>query len=217
METNEPAPHGGRACLHCGEAIPTERRHDAKYCSPKCARAKAHQRLRENNPDALRVYAQTYARKNPEKLAARQREFREKNPEAHRIYNEKYAAKRREALKEGTAIGLLSYKRTMLNAARARARKAGVPFNLTVEDLHIPDRCPILGLELRFGVGMPTNNSPSLDKVVPSAGYVRGNCVIISNRANMLKSNATVVELQALASFYTNLISSGEWMVPPAR
>ncbi|WP_145960516.1 hypothetical protein [Novosphingobium meiothermophilum] len=45
-------------------------------------------------------------------------------------------------------------------------------------------------------------NSPSLDRIEPELGYVPGNTIVISNRANRLKSDATIDELRAIASFY---------------
>lgn len=45
-------------------------------------------------------------------------------------------------------------------------------------------------------------NSPSLDRIEPDLGYVAGNAIVISNRANRLKSDATIDELRAIASFY---------------
>lgn len=95
----------------------------------------------------------------------------------------------------------------MLQNARVRAREAGLPFTITKEDLVIPSNCPILGIPLfpargRRGGG---DNSPSLDKIIPERGYVPGNIIIISNRANRLKSDATMEELRDIASFYATL------------
>jgi hypothetical protein len=117
---------------------------------------------------------------------------------AHRRYRnadpERYAAHR-----EGDAIRHPA--RLMLDRAKARAKAQGLPFDLTVEDVTIPERCPVLGIELVRTIGrhgfLPA--SPSLDRFVPSLGYVRGNVVVISNRANMLKRDATVAEIEALA------------------
>jgi hypothetical protein len=38
-------------------------------------------------------------------------------------------------------------------------------------------------------------NSPSLDRIVPEVGYIDGNVRVISDRANRLKSNRTLVQL----------------------
>lgn len=92
----------------------------------------------------------------------------------------------------------------MLQNARSRARTAGVPLTITVDDIVIPTHCPILGLPLFQITGKKGGgaNSPSLDRIEPEAGYVPGNIVVISNRANRLKSDATIEELRSIASFY---------------
>lgn len=87
----------------------------------------------------------------------------------------------------------------LLNSAKLRAKKYGLPFWLSKEDIIIPERCPILGIELSFGKGMPMAYSPSLDQLIPGRGYVKGNVWVISHRANTLKSNATSAELLCVA------------------
>ena len=77
------------------------------------------------------------------------------------------------------------------------AKKAGIPFNIDVEDIVIPDRCPVLGITLvkHQGIRGYAPDSPSIDKIVPALGYVKNNIRIISARANLLKNNATVNEI----------------------
>jgi hypothetical protein len=88
--------------------------------------------------------------------------------------------------------------RVMYHNAKGRARRAGLPFNLTRDDIKIPTHCPILGTELTQGAGRMLLTSPSLDKIIPEKGYIKGNIAIISMRANQLKSNATLAELEKL-------------------
>lgn len=71
-----------------------------------------------------------------------------------------------------------------------------MPFTITPEDLEYPEVCPVLGLVLERGIGRPIDESPSIDRIVPSLGYIPGNVRIISNKANRLKSNATVADLE---------------------
>lgn len=101
----------------------------------------------------------------------------------------------------------------MVRAAKARATKTGVPFNLTPEDITIPHLCPVLGIPLVVGNDKPTDNSPSLDRVMPSLGYVPGNVLVLSNRANRIKNNATVMELRMVAEFFERHMSN-DWMKP---
>lgn len=87
----------------------------------------------------------------------------------------------------------------MLSRCKYRARKAGVPFDITVADITVPQSCPVLGIELTRGKGSGFHAaSPSLDRIVPLRGYVRGNVRVISARANLLKNNATVSEIEAV-------------------
>lgn len=95
----------------------------------------------------------------------------------------------------------------MLKNARIRARQAEVPFTIAVEDIVIPTNCPILGIPIFQAKGKRGGgeNSPSLDRIVPERGYVPGNIIVISNRANRLKSDASIDELRDIASFYATL------------
>jgi hypothetical protein len=199
MENPEPAPSGGRACLHCGEAIPAGKDRRAIYCDQRCQANASHARWRKNNIDTC---------------AERKREWRKANPDGEKKAREKLKADKVAK----TGRGIHSQKVAMLNAARQRAIKDGLPFNLTIEDLHIPDRCPVLGLELLLGGGIAERDqAPSLDKVIPALGYTKNNVIVVSVRANRAKNNLAIHELQALASFYTNLVSSGGWMLPQTR
>lgn len=68
----------------------------------------------------------------------------------------------------------------------------------------IPLHCPVLGLPLYRNSGGAAQgpNSPSLDRIDPALGYVRGNVKVISSRANSIKSNATPEELLRVAAYY---------------
>jgi hypothetical protein len=89
----------------------------------------------------------------------------------------------------------------MLSSAKGRAKKFNLPFSFTIADFDIPQYCPILGLELEVGDGRPGLNSPSLDRIIPNLGYVKGNVEVISYRANKIKSDATPEELQKIADY----------------
>ena len=70
-----------------------------------------------------------------------------------------------------------------------------------MSDIFIPEACPLLGIEITKNiVGQPTHNSPSLDRIDNRLGYVKGNVWVISHRANTLKSNASLEELERLVS-----------------
>lgn len=89
----------------------------------------------------------------------------------------------------------------LLQNAKGRARRGKIPFDLTAADVTVPETCPILGIPLRIGEGSASPNSPSLDRIDPQRGYVRGNVLVISHRANTIKSDATPEELRLVAQF----------------
>lgn len=83
--------------------------------------------------------------------------------------------------------------------ARERAKARGLPFNLTTADIIIPAVCPVLGTPFVFGAGYSDTRSPSIDRIKPELGYVRGNVRVISLRANSLRNDATADELVKVA------------------
>jgi len=93
----------------------------------------------------------------------------------------------------------------IFNMMRQRAKRRGVPCTLTIQQFEEliaqTPICPVLGLRLQRAKGQATDNSPSIDCFVPKLGYVPGNVYVISYRANMLKSNATISELRALLAW----------------
>lgn len=93
--------------------------------------------------------------------------------------------------------------RRLVKYARKRALKKGLDFDEDVAEHLIelggcPSKCPILGIELSYSGG---DSSPSLDRIDNSKGYIKGNVMIISFRANRLKSDATIYELKLISEF----------------
>lgn len=103
---------------------------------------------------------------------------------------------------QGSARTPEEFKKGMLQGARARAAKYGIPFDLVLHDFELPEVCPVLGTPMNWGNSI-TENTPSLDRVVPELGYVAGNVNVISFRANRLKNNASVEELEAIIKYIT--------------
>jgi hypothetical protein len=90
----------------------------------------------------------------------------------------------------------------MWRTARERAIETGVPFDITPGDIVVPDICPALGIPLRVSDGHCTDNSPTLDRVIPEFGYIPGNICVISMRANRLKNSASIQELESILAYY---------------
>ena len=94
----------------------------------------------------------------------------------------------------------------MLSRAKGTAKRLGLDFNLELSDIVIPETCPALGIPLYRNIGgkgmIP--NSPSLDKIRPELGYTKGNIQVLSQRANVMKNDATPEELEKFAKWVLN-------------
>lgn len=90
--------------------------------------------------------------------------------------------------------------RNCIYQSTARAKKAKIKFTLKLEDFQPRDTCPCCGEH--FGYNNPRNNkatSPSIDRLDPKKGYTKDNCWVICHRCNLIKNDATVSELEAIA------------------
>jgi len=88
--------------------------------------------------------------------------------------------------------------RTFSNS-KTRAKKLSLPFSLTkefVKSLFEQSNgvCPVLNIPMI--VGGELQNVPSLDRIKGEFGYIPSNVRLISYRANSLKQDATITELQ---------------------
>lgn len=92
----------------------------------------------------------------------------------------------------------------MVSLAKTRAKARGLEFDLTEQDiLPLPERCPVLGIYIEYGGDRQNNhNAASLDRIDNTKGYMRGNVIVVSLRANHLKRDATSDELRQLADYY---------------
>ena len=85
----------------------------------------------------------------------------------------------------------------LLARARTRATYKGREFTITKEDIVIPDKCPLLGIDI-IPKAKDRTHSPSLDRLDSTKGYTPDNIWVVSSRANTLKNDATLTELKTL-------------------
>lgn len=102
----------------------------------------------------------------------------------------------------------------LTKAARARAKEKNIPFDIDLdyvrsmvgENAELASHCPVFGMPLdwsrqRGNGSRALPNSPSIDRIDPERGYVKGNIKIISFRANQIKSDASHQELKLVAAY----------------
>ena len=117
-----------------------------------------------------------------EKRLAYHRKWRKDNPQKQRNYKAKQRI-------ENPA-------KDMLRMLKCQAKRKGIPFNIEESDINpLPTLCPVLGIKLDYSAHSLQDNCPSVDKIVPTKGYTKGNIKVISLRANRIKHNATPEEL----------------------
>jgi hypothetical protein len=115
---------------------------------------------------------------------ARNRKFRQENPD--KVKDSKFRQKQ-------------DWSKLTIPKLRYRANKRGLEFNIEPCDLIIPEICPVLGIKIERKINVGSgywDNSPSVDRIDPNKGYIKGNVRVISHRANLLKSNASIDELR---------------------
>ena len=89
-----------------------------------------------------------------------------------------------------------------------RQKKSNVSFTLTAKQLLelIPKdlKCPVFKTKFTFGRDNLLHNL-SLDRIDNNKGYEKDNVVVVSTRANIMKSSGTVKEMYQVADFYYEL------------
>jgi endogenous inhibitor of DNA gyrase (YacG/DUF329 family) len=90
---------------------------------------------------------------------------------------------------------------------KKRAKNNNTEFTLTINDIpEIPEFCPVLGVKIIANKNAgPIDSSPSLDRINPKLGYIVGNVRIICNRANRIKSDATLEEIKLILKDAENI------------
>ena len=177
-----------RHCIDCTTAVPKPK------CRKKAAKKAVKTRWGQDKPKTpaqRKAARQDYYQRNRDDILAKARKRREQNPEATREAQKAWYSK--------------NWKRNMVTKAKARAKKQGVLFDITVDDLEFPDVCPVLGCAMSPGHS-DRNFRPSLDKIIPELGYTPENSRVISYRANRIKNDGTLEEHQRIAEYMHNHI-----------
>ena len=165
-------------CKKCGEEKPsTEWYYSVRGRDSMCKSCR-----KEYRKDIKLGYQKTYYQKNKEYYQNLNKQFFDNNPDYHHKWNRRKPENR------------------LLISAKKRAKEKGLEFNLELSDITIPSLCPVF----KVPMVIKTDTAPSLDRIDSSKGYIKGNIKIISKRANVIKSNGTIEEHQAIIEYMTN-------------
>lgn len=92
----------------------------------------------------------------------------------------------------------VSYEKRMLHRTKARAKRRGIEYDLSLEDIIFPSHCPVFNQPFIYG---DPDWTFSIDRKDNSKGYVKDNIMIISNKANRLKNNASLKDFEMLINY----------------
>jgi hypothetical protein len=120
------------------------------------------------------------------------KKWRENNRERSRQISAEYEQRRR-------LDDPYYYVKKIYRERKRIAISKGLPFDIILEDLlPVPETCPVLGIPLIPGKGVNNPNAPSLDRLIPEKGYTKENVFWLSWRANRIKSDSSLDEMEKL-------------------
>ena len=91
---------------------------------------------------------------------------------------------------------------------RDSAKKRNIPFDLSltdITDIGFPLSCPVLNVPIYFNRGKPQWDSISYDRIDSALGYTRDNLVVVSFKANRIKSDYTIADMEKVLNYYKML------------
>ena len=164
------------------------------WISPVVWAKRSYPEMSPEEREKAKEKARRWYKNNTESALASTKKWKEANPEKIRKTRTEWYGVPENRLK------------SILSQAKVRSKKNQTEFSITLEDLlPIPEYCPVFGIKLNYngnkGQHGFVNDSPSIDRIDSSKGYIKGNVQIISWRANRIKSDATIQELDQLVTF----------------
>lgn len=210
-------------CPECG--TPFEKTHWRKiYCSFPCQNRVKARNWRAKNPEQQKALERRNRLKHRDVINERQRAWHHSNKErqnekrmVHYRANQEHADARRKAYyyahhdeqKENQKVRTQIARVTVpwevsVDRAKRRAQKYGVPFDLTNDwaKARWTGFCEVSGLPFRVGLrgNGPKIFSPSVDQIIPKAGYTMDNCRFVIWAVNALKHDGTDEDMIAVAT-----------------
>jgi hypothetical protein len=92
----------------------------------------------------------------------------------------------------------------MLYATKRSAKVHKVPHDLCLDDIEMPLTCPILGIKIDYskqGTYKDRFDTPTVDRLIPEKGYVKGNIRTVSHKGNRFKNNMSLEEAELVVKY----------------
>ena len=106
-------------------------------------------------------------------------------------------------------------RRRLFNSSKGNAASNGIEHTIRLDDIPIPKICKYLGIRLDYRCAAERGslrawNAPSIDRIDPTRGYVKGNIQVISDLVNRMKQDATIDQLIVFAKGVLEVHGDGE-------
>ena len=170
-----------RECTHKRQKAWSEKNKDRNHAKQKI--------WRENTKEARREKWNKYRAEHLEEVRAKEKKWRDANKNKDRERKRDHEREKRRSM---------SWEQKAAKRCNERAHKKGLPSGMKPADLYDPNTgalpifCPITPtIHLDYNQGPDRRCWATVDKKVPSLGYVSDNVWVVSNFSNMLKTNGT--------------------------
>lgn len=171
----------------------------------------ANRRSYQKNKEKWKPTRKKYAELHKKELCENTKRYQKLHPEKIEKYNKEnkeYLLWYQRFYRENNPSKYL------WSLCKSRATKKQIEFNIGPEDILIPEVCPLLNIKLTLNKGKLKDNSPSVDRIDNSKGYIKGNIWVISHKANSIKNNASLLELEMLVNNLKNREKTNESNMP---
>lgn len=176
------------------------RKNYAVYRAAHLEEAREKDRIKARNrrkvfADKLQAYDRERYAANKDEVRARRMQQYAENTNGVRDKLIAYAKHRHRMGNMGIRL------KAALAAAKLRCAKRGIDFDLKLSDIGEPTHCAATGIEFDLSSSFRSGNIfvPSLDRIDPKLGYVRGNVRVVCHGYNLAKHTGTDANVVKLA------------------
>lgn len=153
---------------------------------------------RLSRKEKQKLYSKIWYEKYKEREAIKRKEYYANNKEKRKEVGQRYYNKNKDKINAlAKQKRYASPEKNIFLKVKHKCKQSGQEFSIQLEDIIIPEYCPLLGIKLD-----PTgarDSLPSLDRKDNSKGYIPGNVWVISVLANTMKNKATKEQLMSFA------------------
>jgi len=189
-------------CLECNSPLGKRQK---KFCSCKCMNVynarEFGMKHREENPNRYKICEECNQSLNLNKFSL----IEKWNPNSDTKNTCKKCSIKIRQTEKLNRDWKVDAARLLYKNIKSRCKRIGKEFSIELEDITIPEKCPVFGFDLKREDKQTWMCAPSVDRIDSSKGYIKGNVTVVSRRANILKRDATIGELEQLFNYYKTL------------